>query len=272
MHTILIPFPAANATGRATTSSWSVRQLARDDLDGDPVLAALPGWPLEVLGFGLIEHRCDRLLARKSVKPRETLKLKLAAGQLREVALVVDLPQAPNPKAGATALFAVEEIRADGQGGGVVVAVGGKAPVFKPIPLAPRPSPLRIVGGPRFQKEPHHIKARATPTIERTAGPGHLGVLVRNAGKETLLDVRFYTECIAIPGARFEPRLFTIGKLEPGATFFASFPLDVATAAPGPSDVTYVAYDADHDPTRVRIAIEVVEALKVSDPGDRPRG
>jgi hypothetical protein len=263
MSSIVIPILYANDSPRQVRARWSVTRLKSGLVHDDPVLGSKDDAPLALRDFGLIEHRCDRLDRRGLKPPQKKLQLQLAPHAVGELALVVS-PRVPLNKAGARrTLLVVQEERDDGSRGGIVVAVGagnGQAPVT--IVLAPTPLPLSVAAGLSFgATEGHDPKAPSIQALDRRSGAGWLSLTMQNGSPRALKNLRFYPECLSAPGMRWEPRVFEIDELEPGAAFCASFPCDPGACEEGPSRVQFVGYADGFDRTRWSMALEIFDAI-----------
>lgn len=261
MAALLFPLTVTNFTRHSVSSLWRVRVVDPADLQGDPVFNGLKAKPLPVVGFGLIEHRCDQFRSRKDAKPAHKLELKLEAGTRAGIALVVDTKKVAMPGRLQIALFAIEEERSDGLTGGVLVAVtsNGGAFVVPTEVLAPKPVPLALVDGPCLQADTLFRKGPVHTAFDRTAGGGFLGFLVRNTGTTQLRSVVFYPESISLAGIQWDSHVFEIDALAPGEEFFAAFPFNPSTAEEGEGRIRMVGYSAGYDRTRLDVMVSVFD-------------
>jgi hypothetical protein len=263
MHTQLFPLIVSNFTTQSVTSVWRVSVIDFSNLKGDILFRNLKAKPLPVINFGLIEHRCDQFLCRKEANPVETLQLALEPGVRTEIALVVDTEKELAPDAPLQIVFlAIQEKRSDGLTGGVLVAVtsNGGAFVVPEEDLAPRPVPLAVVDGPRFQADTVFRKIPVQTDFDRAIGGGFLGFLVRNTSSAQLRAVVFYLECVSLPGVQWESYVFEIDVLESGEEFFAAFPFDPSNAEVSEGCIRMVGYSADHDRTRMDVEVRILDS------------
>jgi hypothetical protein len=261
MTTRVVPFMVTNYSDGPVDGAIGVKALDVAELRGDPVGAGLPGEELSIRSFGLIEHRCDRLVSRDGVNPQPRLKIGYGPRETRELALVVDLGEVPDLKEPKAAAFSIEERRSDGTRGGIVVVVASNAETLplKPIVLAANASPLRLASPAVFSSVDYLPLPNKATAFDRLRRSGFLGVEIVNPSRDALHNVVFYLECLAVPGAVAQSRVFEMSELAPMERFFAAFPLDLWHAQVGRSSALFVTYDDKHDRTRVPVEIDVVQ-------------
>ena len=267
-NTVLVPFTLRNQSAVAVDSRLSVTRVKPQALAADPIGAVLPTAALEVRGFGLIEHHCDRFTTRDEVKPLEGLALRYEAFDSREYALVIDLAA---PLAGtkpASAVFSISERRQDGSSGGLLVVVtpAGAAMVPLAIPGEPNPSPLALAGPPLFSTVSYMPAPDAVSAVDRSNGRGFLCIEVVNPTKDILTQVVFYLECLGAVGASVESRVYELDTMAPGDRFYAAFPADFTYANPGTFRALFVAYDSAHGHRRLQAQVTVLGGAPVKRP------
>jgi hypothetical protein len=211
------------------------------------------GSPLDVRGFGLTTDRCDPSPCEKL--PHE-VTLKIGPRDMAFVRVVVETidPPAGRP---AHAVFEVTDERQGAIVGGVTVVATTTPPIDTGDPKPANPCPLVLAGDLYTVELGESPDVKAPPAVVAADRPRQLVVPITNSSSDHLERAVAYLEHLDTSNVRFDPVTWTLGSMEPGATFWTTWTIDARGAEPGAFEASIVVRDEKHDPIRLRASFRV---------------
>ena len=237
-----------NRTGAAVVSEIHIAP-AKAGLEG---LNFGEAGELHVVGYGLSTNRCEKVPAGKL--PHD-LTLKLAPWDLAFVRVVIETVDPPHG-APAIAPFSVTDTRGGKLTGGVTVVASTIAPIDTGNPAPRNPCPLQLAGD-AYSVELGDSPDQKGPPVIPNDRPRQFVAPITNPTNAPLKKAVAYLEHLDSSGVVFEPVTWTIGNMDPGDTFWATWTVDARGALASAYEASIVVRDDDHEPIRIRAAFRV---------------
>lgn len=203
---------------------------------------------LKASAYGLSTDLCERAAAESL--PRE-LKLEIGPYDTAVVRVIVETMD-PEDGTPAYTAFAVTDTRGGTVVGGVTVVAATAPPLDVANPPPRDPCPLTIADGIYTVEMGASPANRSTPGTVPTDRPRQLVAPVVNTTTEVLKDAVVYLEHLDASDVAFEPVTWTLGNMEPGAMFWATWTVDARNARPGEYEASVVVLDDGHEAIRLR--------------------
>lgn len=150
------------------------------------------------------------------------------------------------------AAFNLVDRRSDGQEGGVMLVCTNQPAPPPGGAMVPTPNPCPVTVAEIYPVAPDGDVSK--PSQRRTIAWGKsadLVVALINPTRRALSGVTAYLEHLGLSDASFAPKLWQIGEMAPGVTFFASWRVNAGGRFQGHTSGSVVAQSDGCDPTRL---------------------